>query len=78
MKLFLNKYESERKKKNKNFKKYKKLEILLVKNKYADKPGKLYSALRDLKKIEVFDKNLHEIKNGFLEIIKVISKWLVV
>ena len=46
--------------------KIKNLEIELFKIKYADKPSELESALRELKKIEVIDKNLHEIKNDIL------------
>ena len=65
MKLLLNKYKSE--KKNKNFDKIKQLEILLVRIKYADKPDKLESALKELNKIQVFDKNLHEIKQEILQ-----------
>ena len=34
--------------------------------KYADKPDKLESALREINKIEVMDTNLHEIKNEIL------------
>ena len=64
MKLLLNKIKSE--KKNKNFDKIKQLEILLVNIKYSNDPKKLENALRDLNKIEVIDKNLHEIKNEIL------------
>ena len=66
MKLLLNKIKSEKKKKKKNLDKIKQLEILLVRIKYADKPDKLESALRELNKIQVIDKNLHEIKNEIL------------
>ena len=66
MNLLLNKIKSEKKKKNKNFDKFKQLEILLVRTKYADKPDNLESALKELNKIQVFDKNLHEIKNEIL------------
>ena len=62
MKLLLNKIKSEKKKKNKNLDKIKQLEILLVRIKYADNPNKLESALKELNKIQVIDKNLHEIK----------------
>ena len=62
MKLLLNKIKSEKKKKNKNFDKIKQLEILLVRIKYADKPDKLQSALKELNNIQVIDKNLYEIK----------------
>ena len=66
MKLLLNKIKSEKKKKIKNFDKIKHLENLLVRIKYADKPDKLESALKELNKIQVIDKNLHEIKNEIL------------
>ena len=46
--------------------KIKQLEILLFTIKYADKPDKLESALKELNKIQVIDKNLHEIKNEIL------------
>ena len=62
MKLILNKIKKEKKKKYKIFHKFKQLEILLVRIKCADKANKLESALRELNKIEVIDKNLHEIK----------------
>ena len=55
MKLLLNKIKSEKKKKNKNFDKYKELETLLVRIKYAYKPNKLESALGELNEIEVID-----------------------
>ena len=63
MKILLNKIKSEKKKKNKKFDKIKQLEIPLVNIKYADKPDKLISALKELNKIQVINKNLHEIKN---------------
>ena len=66
MKLILNKIKSEKKKKYKNFDKIKQLEILLVRIKYAGKPDKLESALKELNKNQVIDKNLHEIKNEIL------------
>ena len=44
----------------------KQLEVLLFRNKYADKPDKLESALREFKKNQVFDKKLHEIKQEIL------------
>ena len=66
MKLILNKIKSENKKKNKNFNKIRQLEILLVNIKYANDPNKLQSALKELNKIQVIDKNLHEIKNEIL------------
>ena len=66
MKILLNKIKSEKEKKNNIFDEIKQLEILLVRIKYADKPNKLESALRELNKIHVIDKNLHEIKNELL------------
>ena len=62
MKLLLNKIKSEKRKRNKNFDRIKQLETVLVRIKYADKPDKLQSALKELNKIQVIDKNLHEIK----------------
>ena len=67
MKLLLNKIKSEKKKKNKYFIKIKQLEIILVNIKYANDPKKLENALKDLNKIQVIDKNLHEIKYEILE-----------
>ena len=67
MKLLLNKIKSEKKKKNKNFDKIKQFEILLVRIKYADNPKKLQPALKELNKIQVIDKNLHETKNEILQ-----------
>ena len=67
MKILLNKIKSEKKKKYKNLDKIKQLEILLVRIKYADKPNKLQSALKELNKIQVIDKNLHEIKYEILQ-----------
>ena len=66
MKLILNKIKTEKKKRNKNLDKIKQLEILLVKIKYADNTNKLQSELKELYKIQVVDKNLHEIKQGIL------------
>ena len=67
MKLLLNKIKSEKRKRNKNLDKIKELEILLVNIKYADNPNKLQSALKELNKIQVVNKNLHEIKQEILE-----------
>ena len=67
MNLLLNKIKSEKKKKYKNLDKIKQLEILLVRIKYADKPDKLQSALKELNKIQVIDKNLQEIKQEILQ-----------
>ena len=66
MKLLLNKIKSEKRKKNKNLDKIKNLEILLVNIKYANNPNKLQSALKELNKIQVVNKNLHEIKQEIL------------
>ena len=65
IKLLLNKTKTEKKKKNLD--KTKQLEILLVKIKYANDHNKLQSALKELNKIQVFDKNLHEIKQEILQ-----------
>ena len=67
MKILLNKIKSEKKKKNKNLDKIKELEILLVNIKYANDPNKLQSELKELNKIQVVNKNLHEIKQEILE-----------
>ena len=67
MKLLLNKIKSEKKKKNRNFNKIKQLEILLVRIKYADNLNKLENALKELNKIHVVNKNLHEIKYEILQ-----------
>ena len=65
MKLLLNKIRKGKNKK-KNFDKIKQLEILLVNIKYANDPNKLENALKEFNKIQVIDKNLHEIKNEIL------------
>ena len=62
MKLLLNKIKSEKRKRNKDLDKIKQLEILLVNIKYANNPNKLQSELKELNKIQVVNKNLHEIK----------------
>ena len=67
MKLLLNKIKSEKRKRNKNLNKIKQLEILLVNIKHANDPNKLQPALKELNKIEVIDKNLHEIKQEILQ-----------
>ena len=66
MKFLLNKIKSVKKKKKK-FHKIRQLKIILVRIKYADKPDKLESALKELNKIQVIDKILHEIKNDILQ-----------
>ena len=67
MKLLLNKINTEKKKKYKNLDKFKQLEILLVRIKYANNPNKLQSALKELNKIQVVNKKLHEIKHEILQ-----------
>ena len=66
MKLLINKIKSEKKKRNENLDEIKELEILLVNIKYANDPNKLQSELKELNKIQVLNKNLHEIKNEIL------------
>ena len=66
MRVLLNKIKSEKKKKNKKLDKIKELEILLINIKYANDSNKLHSALKQLNKIQVIDKNLHEIKQEIL------------
>ena len=64
MKLLLNKIKSEKKKKNND--EIKNLEKELVKIKKAKNPNKLQSELKELNKIQVVNKNLHEIKQEIL------------
>ena len=66
MKSLLTRIKSEKKKKNKNLDKIKQLEIQLVIIKYSNNPNKLQSELKELNKIQVIDKNLHEIKQEIL------------
>ena len=66
LKTTLNKITAEKRKKSKKIDEIKELEIELVKIIYANKPKKLQSELKDLNKIVVIDKNLHEIKSGIL------------
>ena len=66
LKSILNKVKTEKKKKNKNVDKIKELEIDLVKVKYANNPNNLQSELKELNKIHVIVKSLHEIKNEIL------------
>ena len=63
--LLFNKIK-QKKKKNKNFDKIKELEIELLRIMYVDNPTKLKSELKDLNKIHVVDKSLHEIKQEIL------------
>ena len=65
LKTLLNEIKSQKKKK-KNIDKIKELEIELLKIKYSNKPDKLENALKELNKIEVIHKNLHEIKHEIL------------
>ena len=67
MKLLFKKIKSEKRKRNKSFDKIKQLEILLDGNKYAINPNKLQSVLKKLNKIQVVNKNVHEIKQEILE-----------
>ena len=67
MNLIINKIKTEKKKKNKNLDKIKQLEILIINIKYANDPNKLQSALKELNKIQIVNKNLHEIKQEILE-----------
>ena len=60
MKLIIKKIKTE--KKNKNFDKIKELGIEIVKIKDANNLNKLQSALKQLNKFQVVNKNLHEIK----------------
>ena len=66
-KLLLIKIKTEKKKRNKNLDKIKQLEILLVNIKYANDPDKLQSELKELNKIQVVNKNLHEINQENLQ-----------
>ena len=67
MKFLLNKIKSEKKKRNRNIDKINQLEILLVNIKYANDSKRLEKALKELDKIQVIDKNLHEIKQEILQ-----------
>ena len=66
MKSLLHKIKTEKKKKNRKIYKIKQLEILLVNIKYANDLNKLENALKELNKIPVVNKNLHEIKHEIL------------
>ena len=67
IKLLLNKTKTQKKTKYKSDEKIKQLEFLLVRNKYADKPDKLESAVKVLNNFQVIDKNFHEIKQEILQ-----------
>ena len=64
MKSVLNKIKTEKKKKNLD--KIKQLEIIFVKGIYANNPDKLQNVLKELNKIQVVNKNLHEIKQEII------------
>ena len=66
MKSLLKNIETKNEKKNKNVNKIKELEIKLVKIKYANNPDRLINALKELTKLHVVYKNLHEIKQKLL------------
>ena len=66
MKSLLNQSKNQKKRKNKDIVEIKNLEIELVNIKYSNKPDKLESALKELNKIEVINKNLHQIKYEIL------------
>ena len=66
MKSLLNKTKTEKKKNNKNIENFKELELELLQIKYAINPNKLQSELKELNKIHVVNKNLHEIKQDLL------------
>ena len=66
MKTLIIEIKTETKKRNTNTDKINKLEIELVKIKYATNPEKLQSEIKELNKIHVVDKNLHEIENEIL------------
>ena len=65
MKTLFKKIKKE-KKKNKKFDKIKELETELLKIKYSNNPNKLQSELKELNKIQVVNKDLHEIKQKVL------------
>ena len=65
LKLLINKNKTA--KKNRNINKIKQLETLLVNIKYANNPNKLQSELKELNKIHVVNKKLHEIEQEILE-----------
>ena len=65
-KLLLKKLKQRRYRKIKKICKIRELEIYSVKVKYSNNPIKLPSELKELIKIHVFDRNLHEIKNEIL------------
>ena len=66
IRLLLFKIKTEKRKRKKDFKKIKQLELLLVNIKYANDPKKLENALKELNKVQVIIKNLHEIKHEIL------------
>ena len=65
IKILLNKIKCEKRKRNKDFDKIKKLEILLVNIKYANNPNKLQSELKDLNEIHVVKKNYMKLNKNY-------------
>ena len=66
MKCLLNKIKIERKKKNRNVDEIKELEIESVKIKYANNVNKLKFAVKELKKVQAVNENIHEFKQEIL------------
>ena len=66
MKSLSIKIKTEKKKNNKDTDKIKQLEIEMVKIKNIIIPNKIQNALKEVNKIQVFDKNLYEIKQEIL------------
>ena len=66
MKILLKKIKSKKKRNTKSSIKLNNYKVLLSRIKYANKPDKLGKALKELNKIQVIDKKLHEIKHEFL------------
>ena len=66
MKPKVNEIKTEKKKKQKNYDRIKESEIEMVKFKYFKYPNLLESKLKELNKIQVVDKNLHDVKNETL------------
>ena len=65
MKSLLKKIKTKNKEKT-SFDSIKELEIELVRIKYADNPKRLQSELKELNKVHVIDKNIHEIRKEIL------------
>ena len=62
MKPLLSKIKTEKEKKNEIFDEVRNLETELVKINDSNNPNKIQSELKEFKKFQVIDKNLHEIK----------------